>query len=115
VPSARRAGDLLINSVFIGSVPQETTEDELRTLFSKAGKVLDKYVDNNQECDGVEIITTSNNNKPNAIAFVTFETDEAARRCISGDLQGTFELRGQVLNVRDRKVRESRGGKTSRG
>ena len=115
LPVARRVGDVLTNSIFIGSVPQDTTEDELRAVFSAAGKVLTKYIDNNQECDGVEIITTSNNNKPNAIAFVTFESDESARRCISGDLLGTFELRGHPLNVRERKVRESRGSKGARG
>lgn len=101
-------GDVMPNSVFIGSVPPETTEADLMQVFSVAGTIVESYMDGSKECKGIEIIKSqkaASTSKPNTFAFVTFTTSEAARRAIEGDLKGTFMLQDQVLNVRERQKR----------
>lgn len=116
-PARERAGEVMPKSIYIPSVPSGTTEEELRKLFGKAGPIVDKYLDErNEEVSGVEIIKSTNASRPNTFAFITFESEESAARCISGDLQGTFALGSTNLNVRERQSRANiREAKAARG
>jgi cold-inducible RNA-binding protein len=90
--------------VFVGNLSFDVTRDELIEAFSAAGKVVDAKVPTDRETG-----------RPRGFAFVEFESDEAAQRCIE-QMNGR-ELKGRPLRVNEAENRPPRpagGGGFSR-
>jgi len=73
----------------------ETTEQDLRTMFSEAGTV-----------GSVNVIMDRQTGEPRGFGFVTMSSQAEADKAIS--MFDTKELRGQALKVNIAKTREER-------
>ncbi len=58
--------------VYVANLPYQTTESELKTLFSKAGGVM-----------SVKIVQDRQSGQPRGIAFVEMSTQWEGRRAVS--------------------------------
>ncbi|RWS31520.1 protein boule-like protein [Leptotrombidium deliense] len=83
--SGPRYGTTVPNRIFVGGITTDTVESELQNLFLQFGNVK-----------GVKIIN-DRAGVPKGYGFVTFETDEEARRVLSESENLT--LKGRKLNV----------------
>jgi cold-inducible RNA-binding protein len=81
--------------LYIGNMSLETTEQELRTMFSEAGTV-----------GSVDIIMDRQTGKPKGFAFVTMANQEEADKAIS--LFDAKDLNARTLKVNIAKPREER-------
>jgi len=81
--------------IYVGNMAPETTEQDLRTLFSEAGTV-----------GSVSVIMDRKTGESKGFAFVTMSSQDEADKAIS--LFDTKELHAQVLKVDIAKVREER-------
>src|SRR5512140_3446820 len=74
--------------LFVGNLDFNTTAEELRELFSQAGRVVN-----------VSVPTDRATGRPRGFAFVEFETDEQAEAAM-GRFNG-HELGGRALRVNE--------------
>ncbi|XKT74139.1 MAG: RNA recognition motif domain-containing protein [Patescibacteria group bacterium UBA2163] len=81
--------------LFVGNVPYQITEDELRQAFSEAGNV-----------ESVAIITDKMTGRPRGFVFVEMSTDEEAQKAI--ELLDGKDMGGRTLNVNIAKPREDK-------
>ena len=91
--------------LYVGNLSYSATEDELRTLFSDVGPVVD-----------VTIISDRDTGRSKGFGFVEMETEDAAAKAIEA-LDGQ-ELGGRAVTVaeaRPRRSRDSFGGDFSGG
>jgi len=91
--------------LFVGNVPYQVTEDDLKQAFSEAGEVA-----------SVAIITDKMTGRPRGFVFVEMATEEGAQKAI--EIMNGKEVGGRALNVNEAKPREERpagGGYGSRG
>ncbi|RJQ44205.1 MAG: RNA-binding protein [Nitrospiraceae bacterium] len=86
--------------LYVGSIPFQATEDDLRELFSKAGEV-----------ESVKIITDMQSGQSKGFGFVEMASEEDATKAIA-DLNGaTLMERTIVVNeARPQQPRDRRGG-----
>lgn len=87
--------------LYVGNLSYTTTEDDLRTLFAKAGQVA-----------SVTLITDRNTGNSRGFAFVGMNTQAEAEQAIS--MLNGFNLDDRELKVNVAKPRENRGGISSR-
>ena len=83
------------NKVFVGNLNFQTTEDELRQLFSQSGEVV-----------SVSIPTDRMSGRPRGFAFVEFASGEAAAAAI--ERFNDQELGGRNLRVNEATERAPR-------
>ena len=92
--------------LFVGNVPYQVTEDELKSAFSEAGEVA-----------SVAIITDKMTGRPRGFVFVEMATEEGAQKAI--EIMNGKEVGGRALNVNEAKPRSEErpagGGYGSRG
>jgi len=89
--------------IYIGNMAPETTEQDLRALFSEAGTV-----------GSVNVIMNRKTGESKGFAFVTMGSQNEAEKAIS--MFDTKELHSQVLKVdiaRPREERPAMGGSHS--
>ena len=86
--------------LYVGNLSYDTTEDELRELFSAHGTV---------ESDN--LITESGSGRSKGFGFVELRDDQEANAAIAA-LNGT-ELRGRAINVNQARPKAERGGSGS--
>ncbi len=79
----------------MGNLSFDVTREELIEAFSTAGRVVDAKVPTDRETG-----------RPRGFAFVEFESDDAARRCIE-QLNGR-DLKGRALRVNEAENRPPR-------
>ena len=79
----------------MGNLSFDVTREELIEAFSAAGRVVDAKVPTDRETG-----------RPRGFAFVEFESDDAARRCIE-QLNGR-DLKGRPLRVNEAENRPPR-------
>ncbi|HXK10487.1 MAG TPA: RNA-binding protein [Vicinamibacteria bacterium] len=79
----------------MGNLSFDVTREELIEAFSAAGRVVDAKVPTDRETG-----------RPRGFAFVEFENEEAAQRCI-GQLNGR-DLKGRPLRVNEAENRPPR-------
>lgn len=87
------------NKLFVGNLPYETTEDELRELFSQYGTVQEVFAP-----------------RQKGYAFVTFENEEDAAKAL--EAMKDYELKGRKLNIdfaRAKSRDDNGGGRPRRG
>lgn len=87
--------------LYVGNLPYTTTEDDLQTLFAKAGQVV-----------SVALITDRNTGNSKGFAFVEMNTQVEAEQAIS--MLNGFNLDDRELKVNLAKPREDRGRGSSR-
>jgi len=89
--------------LFVGNLPHEMTEDDLRTLFTEAGHVA-----------SAKIITDRHTGQPRGFGFVEMETKLEGQKAIS-------MINGRNVDGRSLAVNEARpqqkgfGGRGGRG
>lgn len=83
--------------MYVGNIPFNTGEDELRALFSDFGQVTDIHMPNDRETG-----------RPRGFAFVTMDSKEAMESAVE-TLDGQ-EFNGRNLRVNEAQPREERGG-----
>lgn len=84
--------------LYVGNLPYNTSEDDLRTLFSQHGSV-----------DSVAIITDRDTGRSKGFGFVEFGNDEEAKNAIQG-LSGQ-EYGGRALTVNEARPKTGGGGR----
>jgi cold-inducible RNA-binding protein len=82
--------------VFVGNLSFDVSREELIETFSEAGAVVDAKVPTDRETG-----------RPRGFAFVEFEDEESARRCI--DRMNGRELKGRSLRINEAEDRPPRG------
>jgi RNA recognition motif-containing protein len=83
------------NKVFVGNLSFDVTREELIEAFSATGRVVDAKVPTDRETG-----------RPRGFAFVEYESEDAAKRCIE-QLNGR-DLRGRPLRVNEAENRPPR-------
>ena len=83
--------------IYIGNLPFSSTEDELRAVFERHGRV-----------DSVNVITDRDSGRPRGFAFVEMDEASAADDAIRA-LDGS-ELGGRSLRVNEAQDRNAGGG-----
>jgi RNA recognition motif-containing protein len=84
-------------NIYVGNLPFDTSEDDLRDLFGAHGDV-----------DRVSIIMDRDTGRSRGFGFVEMRDDEAGRGAIEA-LNGS-EMGGRTLTVNEAKPRAPRGG-----
>ena len=79
--------------IFVGNLPYEVNENELRGLFDNYGEVAD-----------VAVITDRDTGQSRGFGFVTMPDDNEARQAIT-DLGGE-SFNGRSLNVNEARPRQ---------
>jgi len=87
----------LSKKIYIGNLPFSSTEDELRTVFERHGRV-----------DSVNVITDRDSGRPRGFAFVEMDEASAADDAIRA-LDGS-ELGGRSIRVNEAQDRSGGGG-----
>ncbi|KAF5394068.1 Boule isoform F [Paragonimus heterotremus] len=80
-------GTLIPNRIFVGGIPSNTTEQELKTFFSSFGQVKD-----------VKIISDRLGVSKGSYGFVTFESQEMAEKIIKNESE-TLIFKDRKLNI----------------
>jgi len=90
--------------LYVGNLPFDVTEQDLRDLFSQQGPVNE-----------IIVIMDKATGRARGFAFVTMNTPEAAKAAIAG-LNGK-DWKGRALTVNEARAREERpaGGDRDRG
>ncbi|HZI65057.1 MAG TPA: RNA-binding protein [Thermoanaerobaculia bacterium] len=83
--------------LYVGNLPYNTTEDDLRNLFSQYGGV-----------DSVAVITDRETGRSKGFGFVEFGNDTEARSAIQA-LSGQ-EYGGRALTVNEARPKTAGGG-----
>jgi RNA recognition motif-containing protein len=85
--------------LYVGNISYDTTEEELRTLFSQAGTV-----------ESVEIIKDRNTGRSKGFAFVKMSSQTEAEKAISLFNETLLDNRAIKVNIaRPREERPPRG------
>ncbi|MEA3297503.1 MAG: RNA-binding protein [candidate division Zixibacteria bacterium] len=83
-------------NIYVGNLPFEINEDELRTAFEEFGEV-----------SSAKVITDRYSGKPRGFAFVEMPDDGQAQSAIS-ELNDR-DMKGRALKVSQARPREDRG------
>ena len=89
-------------NIYVGNLPRETTEDELRKSFEEFGQVAE-----------VRVITDKFSGESRGFGFVEMPSKDEAEKAIE-EMNGK-DLMGRVLNVNEARPRVERGGGGRRG
>ncbi len=73
------------NKLFIGNLSFKLGDDDIRDLFQQFGSITEVAIPRNRETD-----------KPRGFAFITFETEDAARSALTLDGK---EVDGRKIRV----------------
>jgi RNA recognition motif-containing protein len=84
--------------LYVGNIPYETTEAQLRTLFEQDGA----------EVTEVKIVMDRDSGRPRGFAFVEMATEEGATKAIE-NLNGR-DLQGRTITVSEARERTGGGG-----
>ena len=84
--------------IYVSNLPHQTTEADLRTLFSAAGSVM-----------SVKIVEDRQTGQPRGVAFVEMSTQWEGRRAVSMLNKKTFN--GKELLVKEARVARSFRGR----
>ena len=91
--------------IYVGNMSYDTTEEELRTLFSEAGTVA-----------SVDIIKDRDTGRSKGFGFITMDSQVEAEKAISMFNEKTVNDRALTVNIaRPREERPSGGGYSRRG
>lgn len=75
------------HQLFLGNIPHAATEDELKTLFSKFGTVVDLRV--HSKPGGPKMLVPGARAPPN-YGFITYEDPESVQNCLESQVKIFF-------------------------
>lgn len=81
--------------LYIGNMSKETTEQDLRTMFSEAGKV-----------ESVDVVINRQTGNPRGFAFVTMSNESEAEKAVS--MFNAKEIKSHTLKVNISVPRQDR-------
>lgn len=87
----------MARKLYVGNLPFNTAEDELRGLFEGAGAV-----------DSVNMVRDNATGQARGFAFVEMATDEDAQKAIS--MLNNYQLGGRALTVNEARPKPQGGG-----
>jgi cold-inducible RNA-binding protein len=87
----------MATKLYVGNLPFDITEDDLRTMLSEHGPVND-----------IAVVMDKITGRARGFAFATMNTQEAANAAILG-LNGK-DWKGRALTVNEARPREERSG-----
>ncbi len=87
----------MTKKLYVGNMSYDTTQDQIRELFSQAGEVTE-----------VSLITDRETGRPKGFGFVEMATDEGAQEAIKR-FNG-YTLGNRNLTVNEARPREERSG-----
>ena len=96
-PSGRVARNESLKKLYVGNLPFETNEDELREMFEQHGPTV-----------SVRVITDRETGRSRGFGFVEFESDDNAEAALQA-LDGK-DMGGRALRVNEAQDKERRGG-----
>ncbi|XP_045461486.1 heterogeneous nuclear ribonucleoprotein 27C isoform X5 [Harmonia axyridis] len=82
--------------VFLGGLPSNVTETDLRSFFTRFGKVMEVVIMYDQE-----------KKKSRGFGFLSFEDDDAVDRCVS---EHFVNLNGKQVEIKKAEPRDGSGG-----
>jgi RNA recognition motif-containing protein len=85
------------SNLYVGNLPFEVTESELRSLFERAGTV-----------ESIRIVTDRYTGRPRGFAFVEMVTEAEAAKAIQ--LLNGHPMKGRNLVVNEARQEQRRGG-----
>ena len=85
------------NRLFVGNIPWNTTEENLREIFSQNGRTV----------GDVRIPTDRETGKPRGFAFISLQTDKEAQDAME-ELDGQ-DLDGRAMRVNEAESKPPRG------
>jgi RNA recognition motif-containing protein len=85
--------------LYVGNLPYNCTDDELRTLFSEAGAVAN-----------VQVLRDVATGRARGFGFVEMATDEGVHKAIADFHQ--YQLQGRALVVNEAKPKASGGDRS---
>lgn len=88
--------------LYVGSLPYETRDDELKQLFSQAGTV-----------ESATVIVDRMTNRSKGFGFVEMSTDEEAAKAVS--MLDKTQLGGRTIMVSEARPKTEGGGGGGRG
>ena len=88
--------------LFVGNLSFNTSQDQLQSLFSPHGNVID-----------VDLIMDKFSGRPRGFGFITMESKEAAEAAIQALNGKSFE--GRALTVNEARPREDRASRPGGG
>jgi RNA recognition motif-containing protein len=89
-------------NIYVGNLPREATEDDLRELFKSFGEIT-----------SITIIKDRATGEPRGFGFIEMPTNTEAQSAIAG--LNSRELKGQVIHVNEARSRtDVRGGRDRR-
>ncbi|MCP5468390.1 MAG: RNA-binding protein [Deltaproteobacteria bacterium] len=83
--------------LYVGGLPFETTDDELKSLFQSHGEI-----------ESVKIITDQMSGRSKGFGFVEMQTDEGAEAAIAA--LHDSQLGGRTIKVQEARPKKSFGG-----
>jgi cold-inducible RNA-binding protein len=83
--------------MYVGNIPFQASEDDLRALFGEHGEVAEVFIPTDRE-----------SGRPRGFAFVTMDSKSAMVNAIKA-LDGQ-DFQGRNLKVNEARPREDRGG-----
>ena len=89
--------------IYVGNLPFDATEEQLRTLFSEGGR----------QVESVDIVTDRDTGRSRGFGFVEMANQGDATAAINA-LNGK-EMGGRALTVNEARERAPRGGGGGRG
>lgn len=90
----------MATKLYVGNLSYNTTEDQVRTLFSQAGEISE-----------ITFIMDRETNRPKGFGFVQMVTEEGAKEAIKRFNGQTLDNRALTVNeARPREERSSNGG-----
>ena len=85
----------MASKLFVGSLPFSTTDDQLKGIFEKVGKVVE-----------ARVITDKMSGRSRGFGFVEMENEEDSKKAIE-QLNGS-EVEGRKIFVSEAKPQENR-------
>lgn len=98
-PSFQSRPSNIYNKIFVGGLPSAITEDELRQYFESYGRV-------NQ----IELIQDRETKRPRGFAFVSFEDEDSADKCIQ---RRSHEICRKMCEVKRAHTKENKDSGTN--
>ena len=84
--------------LFIGSLPYDTTQQQLEELFAQAGTI-----------DSVNVITDRYSGRGKGFAFVEMSSEEEAKKAM--EMFNGYNLNGRSIVVNEARPQEDRGNR----
>ena len=85
----------MAKKLYVGSLPYETTEDQLKELFSQAG-----------QAESVNVITDKFSGRSKGFGFVEMSSDEEAEKAIK--MLNGHQMEGRTIDVNEARPMEER-------